>query len=350
MGIVPGAPEPLVVTLGELMLRLRPPGRERLLQSPVLEATFGGGEANVAVSLAQFGLRARFVTALPPGPLGDAALAEVRRHGVDVRSVLRRPGRLGIYFLEAGAAQRASNVIYDRDGAAIASAAPAEFDWEAIFDDATWFHVSGITPALSASAYAVTAAALAAAKARGVVTSLDLNYRAKLWRYGKTAREVVRALMEHIDVAIANEEDCQRSLGIEASADVDKGRLDEGTYEDLTGRVLDAFPSLSAVAITLRESRGADVNGWSACLRDRNGFYVGAHHEILDVVDRVGTGDAFAAGLIYARIRGLPVRRALDFAIAAACLKHSIPGDFNRVTVSEVERLAAGDASGRVVR
>jgi 2-dehydro-3-deoxygluconokinase len=350
MATVPGIPEPLVVTLGEVMLRLRAPGRERLFQSPLLEATFGGGEANVAVSLAQFGLHARFVTALPAGPLGDSAVAELRRHGVDVGSVIRRPGRLGVYFLEPGAAQRASNVIYDREGAAIALAAPEEFDWDEILDGATWFHVSGITPALSASAGAVTAAALAAAKARGVVTSLDLNYRAKLWRYGKTAPEIMRALMDNVDVAIANEEDCQKSLGIEALADVAKGRLDRRAYEDLTSSVLQAFPRLTAIAITLRESLGADVNGWSACLRDREGFHAGTRYEILDIVDRVGTGDAFAAGLIYGRIRGMPVATALRFAVAAGCLKHSIPGDFSRVSVSEVERLAAGDASGRVTR
>ena len=264
--------------------------------------------------------------------------------------VARQGKRLGIYFLEPGAAQRASVVVYDRDGAAMALAAPDEFDWDAIFGDATWFHVSGITPALSASAGAVTAAALAAAKAHGLTTSLDLNYRAKLWRYGKTAPEVMRALMDHVDIAIANEEDCQKSLGSEAAADVSGGRLEQAAYEGLTGRVLEAFPRVSAIAVTLRQSRGADVNGWSACLRDRDGFHVGAHHDILDIVDRVGSGDAFAAGLIYGWIRGMPVPAALDFAIAAGCLKHSIPGDLNLVSVAEVERLAAGDASGRVSR
>ena len=344
------AAEPLVATLGEVMLRLRPPGRERLFQSPVLEATFGGGEANVAVSLAGFGLGTRFVSALPAGPLGDAAIAELRRHGVDTTGIVRRPGRLGIYFLEPGAAQRASNVVYDRDAASMALATPDEFDWARILDGVTWFHVSGITPALSASAAEVTATALAAARARGITTSLDLNYRAKLWRYGKTAPEVMRALMADVDVAIANEEDCQKSLGIETTADVADGRLDEAAYADLTERVLVAFPRLSAIAVTLRESRGADINGWSACLRDSDGFRVGVHYDILDIVDRVGAGDAFAAGLIYGRIHEMPVAAALDFAIAAGCLKHSIPGDFNLVSVAEVQRLAAGDASGRVRR
>jgi 2-dehydro-3-deoxygluconokinase len=237
-----------------------------------------------------------------------------------------------------------------RDGAAMAVARPEEFDWAAIFEGGTWFHVSGITPALSETAWRVTAAALEAAKARGITTSLDLNYRAKLWRYGKTAPEVMCDLMEHVDVAIANEEDCQRSLGIQAAADVAGGHLETAAYEALTSRVLELFPAVSLVAVTLRESRGADVNGWSACLRDRDGFHVGRHFDILDIVDRVGTGDAFAAGLIYGLARGWPAPEALEFGIAAGCLKHSISGDFNRVSTAEVRRLAGGDASGRVNR
>ncbi len=227
---------------------------------------------------------------------------------------------------------------------------PAEFDWPAILAGASWFHVSGITPALSASAAEVALAGIAAARAAGLGTSVDLNYRAKLWRYGKAAPEVMRTLVAHADVVIGNEEDVQKALGLEVEVDVTAGRLDQAAYERLTGRVLDEFPSLSAVAITLRESRGADVNGWSACLRDGDGFHVGAAYEILDIVDRVGTGDAFAAGLIYGRLHGLSASEGLDFAIAAGCLKHSIPGDFNRVTLAEVQRLAAGDASGRVSR
>jgi 2-dehydro-3-deoxygluconokinase len=343
-------PEPVVVTLGEIMLRLRSPGHERLLQSNLLEATFGGGEANVAVSLAQWGVAARFVTALPDGPLGDAAISQLRGLGVDVSRVIRRPGRLGIYFLEAGAAQRASAVVYDRDGSAFALAGPDEFDWPLILAGASWFHVSGITPALSASAAEVALAGITAARAAGLGTSVDLNYRAKLWRYGKAAAQVMRALMEHTDVVIGNEEDCQKALGLEVPVDVTAGHLDHAAYERLTASVLDAFPSLSAVAITLRESRGADINGWSACLRDGEGFRVGNAYDILDIVDRVGTGDAFAAGLIYGRLHGLTAAEGLDFAIAAGCLKHSIPGDFNRVTAAEVQRLAAGDASGRVSR
>ncbi len=341
---------PIVVTLGEMMLRLKSPGHERLFQSPSLEATFAGGEANVAVSVANYGLRARYVTALPEGPLGDAAIAALQGMHVATDHVVRRPGRMGIYFVEAGAAQRASTVVYDRGGAAIALAQPAEFDWDAIFDGATWFHISGITPAISETGAAITEAGLRAAKRAGATTSLDLNYRAKLWRYGKAAPEVMRALMPFVDVAIGNEEDAQMSLGSAAAADVTSGELDRGAYEALTRQVMDEFPGLSAVAITLRESRSADINGWSACLRDASGFHLGKQYDILDIVDRVGGGDAFAGALIYGLISQLPSAEALDFAVAASCLKHSIPGDFNRVTVAEVKKLAAGDASGRVNR
>ena len=263
-----GADAPLVVTLGEIMLRLRAPGHERFFQSPLLEATFGGGEANVAASLAAWGLHARFVTALPEGPLGDGAVTTLRGLGVDVGGIVRRPGRLGLYFLEAGAAQRASLVVYDRDGSAISLMERGELDWDALLGGASWFHVSGITPALSANAAAVTADGLAAARRLGLRTSLDLNFRAKLWRYGKRAPEVMRGLMEHVDVAIGNEEDCQHSLGLAAATDVASGRLDRDAYQRLTADVLSTFPGVGTVAITLRESRGADVNGWSACLRD----------------------------------------------------------------------------------
>jgi 2-dehydro-3-deoxygluconokinase len=257
---------------------------------------------------------------------------------------------MGIFFLETGAAQRPSVVVYDRDAAAIALAGPGEFDWRAIFDGAAWFHVSGITPALSASAAAITKTSLRAARDAGCTTSLDLNFRSKLWRYGKAAPEVMRGLMQHVDVAIGNEEDFQSSLAIDSSADMTAGRLERREYELLTDRVIRTFPDLSVVAVTLRESRGADVNGWSACLRDGHGFHVGPSYEILDIVDRVGSGDSFAAGLIYGRLAGMAAPDALAFAVAASCLKHSIPGDFNRVSVSEVQRLAAGDASGRVSR
>jgi 2-dehydro-3-deoxygluconokinase len=257
---------------------------------------------------------------------------------------------LGIYFVEAGAAQRASTVVYDRGGAAIALASPEEFDFDAIFDGAQWFHISGITPALSESGASLTEASLRAAKRVGATTSIDLNYRAKLWNYGRKAPAVMRGLMDHVDIAIGNEEDAQQSLGIDAPANVASGELDQGVYEALTRQVMREFPNLTSVAITLRESRSADINGWSACLRDRDGFYVGRHYDILDIVDRVGGGDSFAGGLIYGLIRGKSAPEALDFAIAASCLKHSIPGDFNRVSIAEVEKLVGGDASGRVSR
>ncbi len=344
------AGRPLVVTLGEIMLRLKPPGHERLFQGATLEATFAGGEANVAVSVANYGLRARYVTALPASPLGDAAERALRAMDVETDHAIRRAGRLGLYFVEAGAAQRGSSVVYDRDGAAIAAAAPDEFDWAAIFAGARWFHVSGITPALSERAANLTEAALRAARAAGATISLDLNFRAKLWNYGRSAPEVMRPLLALVDVAIGNEEDLQRSLGLEAAADVTGGHLQREAYEDLTRRVLDEYPALSAVAITLRESRSADINGWSACLRDRQGFHLSRHYDIHDIVDRVGSGDAFAGGLIFALVDGRPASAALEFAVAASCLKHSIPGDFNRVSLAEVEKLIAGDASGRVSR
>lgn len=346
----PGADRPLVVTLGEIMLRLKSPGHERLFQSPSLEATFAGGEANVAVSLANFGLRARYVTALPEGPLGDSAIRAVRAMGVETDHVVRRPGRLGVYFLEGGAAQRGSSVVYDRDGAAIAEAGPDEFDWDAIFGGAAWFHISGITPALSESGAVLTETSLRAARAAGATTSIDLNYRAKLWNYGRAAPEVMRPLMQYVDVAIGNEEDCQKSLGIDTHGDVASGQLEHHAYEALTNEVMEMFPNLTALAVTLRESRSADINGWSACLRDASGFQVGQHYEILDIVDRVGGGDSFAGGLIYGFVAGMPGSEALEFAIAASCLKHSIPGDYNRVTVAEVQKLVGGDASGRVSR
>ncbi len=339
-----------VVTFGEVMLRLKSPGFERLFQSPVLEATFGGGEANVAVSLSNYGLPVRYVTALPANAIADACVAELRRLGVDVSQIRRRGDRMGIYFLEAGANQRPSKVIYDRYHSAIATAEPADFDWPEIFSGAVWFHVTGITPALSPSAAEITLQAARAAKEAGLTVSCDLNYRKKLWRYGKSAPEVMRGLMQYVDVAVANEEDCQRSLGIEAEIDVASGRLDATVYEGLAQAVLDAFPGVQKIAITLRESHSASHNGWSACLHNRRDFFVSRKYDITHIVDRVGGGDAFAAGLIYGLLTYDDDHRALEFATAASCLKHSIPGDFNRVSVVEVEALMAGEASGRVQR
>ncbi|HEX7062792.1 MAG TPA: sugar kinase [Woeseiaceae bacterium] len=338
------------VTFGEIMLRLKTQANERFFQSPSFEATFGGGEANVAVSLANFGRDAAFVTALPKNDIGDAALRELRSFGVDT-SLIRRAGeRVGIYFLETGANQRPSKVVYDRAHSAIAEARPGDFDWERIFDGARWFHFTGITPALSQSAADLCFEAAQAAKTRGLTVSCDFNYRGKLWQYGKTAPEVMRELVKYVDVGIANEEDCQKSIGITADVNVESGELDVSRYDALSLKMMTAYPNLSVMAITLRESRSADVNGWAACLRDADGFHVSRAYEITDIVDRVGGGDSFAAGLIHGLNACDDRRRALEFAVAASCLKHSISGDFNRVGVAEVEKLMAGDASGRVQR
>lgn len=339
-----------VVTFGEIMLRLKAPGHDRLFQSSALEATFGGAEANVAASLANFGFSATFVTALPANPVGDACVRELRAFGVDVGRIRRCGDRVGIYFLEAGANQRPSKVVYDRAGSSIATARPGDFDWSSILDGADWFHVSGITPAISESAAELTLEAVQKARAMGVVVSCDYNYRKNLWRYGKRAPEVMREIVRHVNVGIANEEDCQKSLGIEADVDVSSGTLEQDKYRALAECVLDAFPGLEKQVITLRESRSADHNDWSAVLHNRKDFLVSRSYGITDIVDRVGGGDSFAAGLIYGLLTYRDDARALEFATAASCLKHSIPGDFNRVSVAEVESLMGGDASGRVQR
>jgi 2-dehydro-3-deoxygluconokinase len=339
-----------VVTFGEVMLRLKPPGFERLFQSPVLEATFGGAEANVAVSLAHYGIPVRFVSAVPANDIGDACVAELRRFGIDTSRIARRGDRLGVYFLEPGANQRPSKVTYDRTGSAIATAKRGDFDWDAILDGAAWFHVSGVTPAISAGAAELALDAVQAARAKGIPISCDYNYRKNLWRWGKTAPEVMRELVTHVQVGVANEEDCQKALGIDVPVDVEHGDLDAARYRALAERALDTFPNLERQVITLRESHSAHHNGWSAVMATRTGYFCSRRYEITDVIDRVGAGDSFAAGFIYGMLTGLDEARTLDFATAASCLKHSIPGDFNRVRVSEVETLMRGDASGRVQR
>ena len=343
-----------IVTFGEIMLRLKSPGFERLMQSPVLEATFGGGEANVAVSLAQFGLQVSFVSALPNNPMADACLAALKGWGIDTSSIVRQGDRVGIYFLEAGADQRPSKVVYDRAHSAIMDASASSFDWEAIFDGAAWFHLTGITPALSAAAAESALAAVNAAKKKGLTVSCDYNYRKNLWRYGKKAPEVMTEIVRGVDVGMANEEDCQLALGISLETGqprgVEGGAVDPNRYRDLCEAVLGAFPNLRLQAITLRESCSADRNGWAACLHDRKEFLVSRRYEVTDIVDRVGTGDAFAAGLIYALSSRRETREALEFATAASCLKHSIPGDFNRCSVAEVEALMRGGGSGRIQR
>jgi 2-dehydro-3-deoxygluconokinase len=339
-----------VVSFGEIMLRLKSPGFERLFQSPLLEATFGGGEANVAVSLANFGMDSAFATVLPKGEIGDACVAELRRFGVDTSLVVRGSGRMGIYYLENGANQRGSKVVYDRAHSAIALAKPGALDWKKVFAGATWFHITGITPAISQSAADLSMEAVQAARQAGLTVSCDFNYRGKLWKYGKTAPEVMGELVKHVDVGIANEEDCQKSLGIKVAVDVSKGKLESEQYQALTEKVLQTFPNLKMIAVTLRESHGADHNGWSACLHDRKQFLLSRKYDITDIIDRVGGGDAFASGLIFGLAGERKPEDALNFAVAASCLKHSIPGDFNRVTAEEVDKLSGGDASGRVQR
>lgn len=339
-----------VVSFGEIMLRLSPPGFERFFQSPVLQATFGGGEANVAVSLAQFGLDSRYVTRVPANALGDAALKVLRAEGVDVSGCLRGGERLGIYFAETGASQRAGNVIYDRARSAIADVAPGMFDWKRLLDGADWFHVTGITPALGAQVAHATREAIEAARAAGARVSLDLNYRKKLWTESQ-ARSVMRSLAALSHVVIANEEDIQSCLGLEVrGADVTSGKLGIAAYRETAARVAREFGA-EVVAITLRESHSASRNGWSAVLWDAAAgvFHEGPHFE-LTLVDRIGGGDSFAAGLIYGLLTGRGPEASLRFAVAASALKHSIPGDFNRVSVAEAGLLASGDASGRVRR
>lgn len=339
-----------VITFGEIMLRLSPPGFERFFQSPALSATFGGGEANVAVSLAQFGLDSYYVTRVPAHAIGDAAVRALRAEGVRTELIVRGGERLGIYFAEAGASQRASNVIYDRAHSAISDIEPDSIDWRAALEGAAWFHVTGITPALGPRAAEATKQAIETAKANGVRVSVDLNFRKKLWSE-KQAQAVMRPLMRSVDVVIANEEDIQSVLGLEVPhTDVTAGQLNREGYRHVAAQVSSEFGP-PFVAITLRESVSASDNGWSAVL------WHAASREFLEsqrydvrLVDRIGGGDSFAAGLIYGLVTGRTPEAALRFAVAASALKQTIPGDFNRVTVAEVDRLVGGDASGRVQR
>jgi 2-dehydro-3-deoxygluconokinase len=340
------------VTFGEIMLRLTPPGFERFLQTPQFVATFGGGEANVAVALASLGAPAAYVTVLPPNnPIADAVIGELRRFGVSTSKIVRGKGRMGVYYLETGANQRGSKVVYDREGSAIAVAKPGDIDWNAVFEGAGWFHVTGITPALSATAAALALEGVQKAKAAGLTVSCDLNFRKNLWKWGKPAVEVMREIVGHIDVIIANEEDVQMTLGIKAEhVDVNAGKLDPEQYRKLTGEVLAQFPNVKMIAITLRESYSASHNGWSACLNDRAGFLVARQYDITHIVDRVGGGDSFAGGLIYGLQNCGSHQEALELAVAASCLKHSTYGDFFRCTLDEVKGLLKGGGSGRVQR
>ena len=339
-----------VVTFGEIMLRLKSPAYERLFQSPSLEATFGDGEANVSVSLANYGMETAFVTVLPTNDVGNACIRELRGFGVDTTKIVRKDGRMGIYYLETGAVQRPSKVIYDRAGSAIAEAKPGDIDWDKALEGVEWFHITGITPAISESAMELSLESVKEAKKRGITVSCDLNYRKNLWKYGKKASEVMREMAKYVDVAIANEEDVQKSLEITVDVNVESGELDREKYRALGNKVLESYPNMKCIAITLRESHSADWNGWAACLNDGKDFYVSKKYEIRDIIDRVGGGDSFAGGLIYGLNHYEDKQSALEFAVAASCLKHSIPGDFNRVTVSDVTKLMGGDGTGRVQR
>jgi len=337
-----------VITFGEIMLRLAPEGYSRFVQASSFGAIYGGGEANVAVSLAGFGVDAAFVTKLPKHEIGQAAVNKLREFGVDTSMISRGGGRVGIYFLEKGASQRPSKVIYDRAHSAIAEAALADFDWDKIFSGASWFHFTGITPALSDSAADICMAACKAAKEKNITVSCDINYRANLWTREK-AGEVMSGLMKYVDICVANEEDAADVFGIKASgSDVTSGKISHEGYKEVASELIKKF-GFKQTAITLRESISANDNNWAAMLCAGNEFFFSKKYAV-HIVDRVGGGDSFSAGLIYANLQGMPSAEGLEFAVAASCLKHTIEGDFNLVSADEVKKLAAGNASGRVQR
>lgn len=332
------------------MLRLKPPHFERFLQSPLLEATFGGGEANVSVGLARFGLEVAYVSVIPANPIGEACIRELKRQGVDTSLIVRKGERLGIYFIEAGANQRPSVVVYDRSHSAIAEAKPRDIDWDKVFEGASWFHITGITPAISSSAAGLSLEAVRKAREKNITVSCDLNYRKNLWKYGKSAPEIMGELVKYVDIAIGNEEDCQKSLGIKIDIDVESGELPAEKYQEMTRKILALYPNIKKIAITLRESHSADYNGWSAVLDNGEDFFVSKKYEIHDIVDRVGGGDTFAAGLIYGLNNLSGDHEALEFAVAASCLKHSISGDLPLLSADEVTKLVKGSGTGRVQR
>jgi 2-dehydro-3-deoxygluconokinase len=340
-----------VVAFGEIMLRLSTPGFQRFTQVTSFDASFGGGEANVAISLANFGVDARYVTVLPTNPLGDLCVRFLRSFGVDTSRIVRTPGRIGIYFLETGAVQRPSAVLYDRAASCIALAKRGDIDWQDALAGAKWFHWTGITPAISQGAADLCHEAVCTAKQLGLTVSCDLNYRSKLWKYGKSAGEVMGELMRFADVAIANEEDAEQVFGIKApKSDVHVGKVDAEDYRYVASELMKRFPNLKKVAITLRGSISASHNTWSGVLYDGTSLVVGPTYDITHIVDRVGGGDSFAAGLIYAMLCGKSDQDAVSFAVAASCLKHTIPGDASHVSVAEVEALLKQGGAGRVQR
>lgn len=337
-----------IITFGEIMLRLAPNGFYRFFQDDQLQATFGGGEANVAVSLANFGLDVSFVTKLPKHEIGQAAVNSLRYFGVDTKHIARGGDRVGIYFLEKGASQRPSKVVYDRAGSSIGTATTADFDWNAIFEGVEWFHFTGITPALGPNVAQICEAACKAAKEKGITISCDLNYRKKLWSR-EQAGETMAKLCQYVDVCIANEEDAKDVFGIAASdTDINAGKLNHAAYESVAKQLTDRF-GFQVVATTLRTSISASENNWAAMLYINGKAYYSKEYN-MKIVDRVGGGDSFGAGLIYASVMGYEPQERLEFAVAASCLKHTVEGDFNRVSVAEVTTLSGGDGSGRVQR
>ncbi len=340
-----------VVTFGELMMRLATPDHLRFEQATNLETTYGGAESNVAVSLSKLGLNTRFVTRLPENAFGNAALGELKKHDVNTAFIAQGGDRLGIYFLETGAVGRGSKVIYDRADSAFATIQPGMIDWDAVFADADWFHWTGITPAVSKSAAAVCKEAILKAAEKGLTISTDLNYRAKLWNWGKDANEVMEDLVSYCDIILGNEEDAEKVFGIKADGDITAGHVEASAYTSVCQQLMTKFPKATKIVVTLRGSISASHNTWSGVLWNGDELISGTTYDITHIVDRVGGGDSFMAGLIY----GLTTwpnddKKALNFAIAASCLKHTIKGDFNLVTKEEVEKLMAGDGSGRVVR
>lgn len=334
------------------MIRLSPPDYLRFGQTNLLDFSFGGGEANVAVSLANYGIPVSFVSRLPDNDLADACIAELKGLGVGTGHILRGGERMGVYFLEKGAVARASKVIYDRAHSAISDIEPGMIDWEEVFYDATWFHWTGITPAISASAAEVCREAIETARKKGITVSTDLNYRKKLWNYGLSAREVMPGLVEGCDVVLGNEEDAAMALDIHPDGvDVTSGQVEAEAYLSVSQKIMERFPRCRKVITTLRGSINASQNTWSGVLYDGNTLFKAPEYKITHMVDRVGGGDSFMGGLIYGLLSyGEDLQSALNFAVAASCLKHTIAGDYNRVSVAEVEKLMGGDASGRVTR
>lgn len=337
-----------VVTMGEIMLRLSTPGNQKIIQADSFDVNYGGGEANVAVSLSNYGHDAYFVTKVPKNPIGDSAVAALRKYNVNCDYIAKGGERLGIYFLETGASMRASNVIYDRSHAAIAEAEPADFDFDMIFEGADWFHFTGITPAISDKAAILTEEALKAAKKKNITVSVDLNFRKKLWSSEK-AQKIMTNLMQYVDICIGNEEDAEKVLGFKpGKTDVTSGELELSGYQDIFEQMIKKF-AFKYVVSSLRESHSASDNSWSACIYNGKEFYHSRQYEI-HIVDRVGGGDAFAGGFICGLLDGKTMKDALEFAVAASALKHTIPGDFNLVARSDVDTLVGGDVSGRVQR